>query len=116
MTKVLAVKYPSSVDRVRQSFDHLRQVFDVPDVNTIKDMFGQLLFNDSQLYRYNYCLSSVVTYDLILPRCFIVSLGIHNKQKTTLVFIVWDGSRVIWSRFHLRPEAAWLTVDSRDAA
>ena len=56
MTKVLAVKYPSSVDRVRQSFDHLRQVFDVPDVNTIKDMFGQLLFNDSQLYRYNYCL------------------------------------------------------------
>jgi len=56
MTKVLAVKYPSSVDRVRQSFDHLRQVCDVPDVNTIKDMFGQLLFNDSQLYRYNYCL------------------------------------------------------------
>lgn len=56
MTKVLAVKYPSSVDRVRQSFDHLRQVFDVPDVSTIKDMFGQLLFNDSQLYRYNYCL------------------------------------------------------------
>ena len=56
MTKVLAVKYPSSVDRVRQSFDHLRQVFDVPDVSTIKDMFGSLLFNDSALYRYNYCL------------------------------------------------------------
>jgi len=56
MTKLLAVKYPSSVDRVRQSFDHLRQVFDVSDVNTIKDMFGQLLFNDSALYRYNYCL------------------------------------------------------------
>jgi hypothetical protein len=51
MTKVLAVKYPSSVDRVRQSFDHLRQVFDVPDVSTIKDMFGSLLFNDSALYR-----------------------------------------------------------------
>lgn len=56
MTKVLAVKYPSSVDRVRQSFDHLRQVFDVSDVSTIKDMFGSLLFNDSALYRYNYCL------------------------------------------------------------
>ena len=56
MTKVLAVKYPSSTDRVRQSFDHLRQVFDVPDISTIKDMFGSLLFNDSALYRYNYCL------------------------------------------------------------
>lgn len=56
MTKVLAVKYPSSVDRVRQSFDHLRQVFDVPDVSTIKDMFGSLLFNDSATFRYNYCL------------------------------------------------------------
>ena len=56
MTKVLAVKYPSSVDRVRQSFDHLRQLFDVPDVSKIKDMFGSLLFNDSDLYRYNYCL------------------------------------------------------------
>ena len=53
---MLAVRYPSSVDRVRQSFDHLRQVFDVPDVSKIKDMFGSLLFNDSDLYRYNYCL------------------------------------------------------------
>lgn len=56
MTKVLAVKYPSSVDRVRQTFDHLRQVFDVSDVSKIKDLFGQLLFDDNQLYRYNYCL------------------------------------------------------------
>jgi hypothetical protein len=32
----------------------------------------------------DYSISSIVTYDLILPRCFIVSLGIHNKQKTTL--------------------------------
>ena len=56
MTKALAVKYPSSVDRVRQSFDHLRQVFDVSDVNTIKEMFGSLLFDERSLYRYNYCL------------------------------------------------------------
>ena len=56
MTKVLAVKYPSSTDRVRQSFDHLRQVFDVPDVNKIKDLFGTLLFGDNALFRYNYCL------------------------------------------------------------
>jgi hypothetical protein len=56
MTKVLAVRYPSSTDRVRQTVDHLRQVVDVPDINTIKDVFGQLLFNDSQLYRYSYCL------------------------------------------------------------
>lgn len=56
MTKVLAVKYPSSTDRVKQSFDHLRQVFDVPDVNKIKDLFGTLLFDDNALFRYNYCL------------------------------------------------------------
>ena len=56
MTKVLAVKYPTSTDRVRQSFDHLRQVFEVPDVNKIKDLFGTLLFGDNALFRYNYCL------------------------------------------------------------
>jgi hypothetical protein len=56
MTKLLAVKYPSSVDRVKQNFDHLRQLFDVPDVAKIKDMFGTLLFNDSSLFRYSYCL------------------------------------------------------------
>lgn len=56
MTKVLAVKYPSSVDRVKQSFDHLRQVFEVPDVSKIKDMFATLLFDESTLFRYNYCL------------------------------------------------------------
>ena len=56
MTKVLAVKYPSSTDRVRQTVDHLRQVFDVPDVSKIKELFGTLLFNDNNLYRYNYCL------------------------------------------------------------
>ena len=56
MTKVLAVKYPSSADRVKQSFDHLRQVFEVPDVSKIKDLFGTLLFGDNALFRYNYCL------------------------------------------------------------
>lgn len=56
MTKVLAVKYPSSTDRVRQTVNHLRQVFDVPDVSKIKELFGTLLFNDNNLYRYNYCL------------------------------------------------------------
>ena len=56
MTKVLAVKYPSSTDRLKQSFDHLRQVFEVPDVNKIKDLFGTLLFGDNALFRYNYCL------------------------------------------------------------
>jgi hypothetical protein len=56
MTKVLAVKYPTSTDRVKQSFDHLRQVFEVPEVDKIKDMFGTLLFGDNALFRYNYCL------------------------------------------------------------
>ena len=58
MTKVLAVKYPTSTDRVRQSFDHLRQVFEVPDVSKIKDLFGTLLFGDNALFRYNDCLVS----------------------------------------------------------
>jgi hypothetical protein len=56
MTKVLAVRYPTSADRVKQSFDHLRQVFEVPDVSKIKDMFATLLFDESTLFRYNYCL------------------------------------------------------------
>ena len=56
MTKVLAVKYPSSVDRVRQNLDHLRQVFEVPDINTIKELFASLMFDDSSTFRYNYCL------------------------------------------------------------
>ena len=56
MTKVLAVRYPSSTDRVKQSFDHLRQIFDVTDVSKIKDLFGTLLFDENALFRYNYCL------------------------------------------------------------
>jgi REP element-mobilizing transposase RayT len=56
MTKILAVKYPSSTDRVRPNSDHLHTVIDVPDVSKIKELFGSLLFRDSELYRYNYCL------------------------------------------------------------
>lgn len=56
MTKVLAVKYPSSVDRVKHSFNHLRRVFEVSDVSKIKDLFGTLLFDEKSLFRYNYCL------------------------------------------------------------
>ena len=56
MTKILAVKYPTSTDRVRTTTDHLRTVIDVPDVNKIKDMFASLLFHESAFFRYNYCL------------------------------------------------------------
>lgn len=56
MTKILAVKYPSSTDRIRHSVDHLRQIFEVPDVNKIKDLFSSLLFDHNSLCRYNYCL------------------------------------------------------------
>lgn len=56
MTKLLAVRYPSSTDRVKQSVDHLRQVFDVPDVSKIKELFTTLLFDENALFRYNYCL------------------------------------------------------------
>lgn len=56
MTKLLAVKYPSSVDRARDSLDHLRKVIEVDDANTIKSLIGNLLFNVNTLFRYNYCL------------------------------------------------------------
>ena len=56
MTKVLAVRYPSSVDRVRSDTNHLRKVIDVEDANIIKNLIGELLFNVNELFRYNYCL------------------------------------------------------------
>lgn len=55
MTKLLAVRYPSSVDRVRPGLDHLTKVIEVEDANTIKDLIGELLFNINTLFRYNYC-------------------------------------------------------------
>lgn len=55
-TKLLAVRYPTSVDRVRGSLDHLRKVIEVNDVSTIKSTIGELLFNVNTLFRYNYCL------------------------------------------------------------
>lgn len=57
-TKLLAVRYPTSVDRVRGSLDHLRKVIEVDDVSTIKSTIGELLFNVNTLFRYNYCLIS----------------------------------------------------------
>jgi hypothetical protein len=56
MTKLLAVRYPSSVDRVRGDTDHLRKIVDIEDVNIIKNLIGELLFNINNLFRYNYCL------------------------------------------------------------
>jgi hypothetical protein len=56
MTKLLAVRYPSSVDRVRSDTSHLRKVIDVEDANVIKNLIGELLFNVNTLFRYNYCL------------------------------------------------------------
>lgn len=59
ITKILAVKYPTSTDRARQTTDHLRQVFAV-EVNAVREMIGKLLFDDSEFFRYNYLL---VRYD-----------------------------------------------------
>jgi hypothetical protein len=56
MTKILAVKWPTSTDRVRSNTQHLQEVVDVQDVNTIKNLIGELLFNVNTLFRYNYCL------------------------------------------------------------
>ena len=80
MTKVLAVKYPTSTDRVKQSFDHLRQVFEVPDVNKIKDLFGTLLFGDNALFRYNYCLVRFDNKMYVIEPVDIVKCTYVRKQ------------------------------------
>ena len=90
MTKVLAVKYPSSTDRVKQSFDHLRQVFDVPDISKIKELFGTLLFNDNNLYRYNYCLvrfdnKLYVIEPVDLVKCTYVRKAVDYHQFSDMI-------------------------------
>lgn len=56
MTKVLALRYPASVDRINVKLDHLNKVFDVEDATKVKDLIGELLFNINMMFRYNYCL------------------------------------------------------------
>lgn len=56
MTRVIAIRYPTSTDMNRGSLDHLRRCIDVEDANTIKNLIGELLFNVNALSRYNYCL------------------------------------------------------------
>ena len=55
MIKVLAIKYPSSVDRNRGDLNHLRSLTEVEETN-VKQLFGELLFHPNSLFRYNYCL------------------------------------------------------------
>ena len=74
ITKVLAVRYPSSVDRVKSNTDHLHTVREVEDVSKIKELFGELLFNDNALYRYNYCM---VKHD---GRYFIIEATDYEKR------------------------------------
>lgn len=57
MIKVLAVRYPSSVDRVKNDTSHLRTIHTV-DESQVKTLIGELLFNPQPLFRYNYLLSS----------------------------------------------------------
>lgn len=56
--KLLAVRFPSSVDRVRSDTNHLRKLVEVNDPTTVKTLIGELLFNVNTLFRYNYCLIS----------------------------------------------------------
>ena len=57
MTKILAVKYPQSQDRnsPNNSLSHLHRVVEVIEAD-IRKTIGELLFNISAAYRYNYCL------------------------------------------------------------
>ena len=56
MTKVLAVRYPSSVDRVRNDTQHLRRVIEIENANDVKNSIMEILFSVNTLFRYNYCL------------------------------------------------------------
>lgn len=73
MTKVLAVKYPSSVDRVKSNTDHLHSVYDVED-SDVKVKLGELLFNLNSLFRYNYCL---IKYS---QRLFVIEATDYDKN------------------------------------
>ena len=57
MTKILAVKYPQAQDRnvPGNSISHLHRVVEVVEAD-IRKTIGELLFNISEFYRYNYCL------------------------------------------------------------
>lgn len=60
MTKILAVKYPQAQDRNNpfvpmNSISHLHRVVEVIEAD-IRKTIGELLFNISAAYRYNYCL------------------------------------------------------------
>jgi len=73
MTKILAVKYPSSTDRVKSNTDHLHSVQEVDDLE-VKFKFAELLFNTNVLFRYDYCL---VKYD---GRYFVVEATDYEKN------------------------------------
>lgn len=55
MIKILAVRYPTSVDRINNNCDNLRSVHQVNE-NEVKQMFQTLLFDANEFMRYNYCL------------------------------------------------------------
>lgn len=54
-TKLLAVKYPTALDRAKNNLDNLYKLVDVVDVNSIKNLIGELLF-DNRWNQYNYCI------------------------------------------------------------
>lgn len=55
--KILAVKYPQAQDRNNptDNINHLHRVVEVIETD-IRKTIGELLFNISEFYRYNYCL------------------------------------------------------------
>ena len=55
MTSILAIKYPTSVDR-NNSNNNLTKKITVIDNNFVKYHIGQLLFNIDKSQNYNYCL------------------------------------------------------------
>lgn len=55
MIKVIAIKYPSSVDRLNNNCNRLHSVHEV-DEGEVKQLFGTLLFDANEFMRYNYCV------------------------------------------------------------
>jgi hypothetical protein len=61
-------------------------------------------------------ISSVVTYDLILPRCLYSFTGYPQQTKNDVGVHCIEAGGAIFQPLWLRPEAARLTFDEEAAA
>lgn len=81
MIKILAVRYPSSVDRVKNDTSHLRTVHTV-DESQVKSAIGELLFNPAPLFRFNYLLVNFKNKLYIIEPSDMAKSTYNRKEVT----------------------------------